>query len=113
MDRSWVFGKQFTTAYVKAVEEFMKFVSKRYPEDTYICCPCTNCLNHEMQPQIELENHIHIYGMSATYTRWIHHGESADAVVAEGRDQELEGHDHDFEIHVDMDDDVYDDDHDR
>ena len=30
MDRSWVFGKQFTTVYVKGVEEFMKFVSERY-----------------------------------------------------------------------------------
>jgi hypothetical protein len=35
MDRRWVYGKQFTPAYVKGVEEFMNFVSERYPEDTH------------------------------------------------------------------------------
>jgi len=49
--------------------------------------------------------------MSATYTRWTHHGEPTDAVVDEGIHQEVEGHDHDFGIHVDVDDDVNDDDH--
>lgn len=48
--------------------------------------------------------------MSATYTRWIHHGESADTEV-EGIEEEVEGYDHDFGIHMDVDDDVYDDDH--
>jgi hypothetical protein len=32
MDRSWIFGKQFTPAYLKGVEEFMKFVRERYPK---------------------------------------------------------------------------------
>ena len=111
MDRSWIFGKQFSTAYVKGVEEFMKFVSDRYPEDAPIRCPCVHCLNHVIRPQTEVETHVHIYGMSATYTRWTHHGEPADAVVDEGIHQEVEGHDHDFGIHVDVDDDVNDDDH--
>jgi hypothetical protein len=48
--------------------------------------------------------------MSATYTRWIHHGESADTEV-EGIEEDVEGYDHDFGIHMDVDDDVYDDDH--
>ena len=109
MDRSWVFGKRFSTAYVKGVEEFMKFVSERYPEDAHIRCPCLKCLNHVMRPQPEVEIHIHIHGMSATYTRWIHHGEPADVVVDEGIDLEVQGHDDG--IHVDADDDVYDDDH--
>jgi hypothetical protein len=81
MDKRWVYGKQFTPAYVKGVEEFMNFVSERYPEDTHIRCPCVNCLNQRLRPQSEVETHIHIYGMSATYTRWIHHGESADTEV--------------------------------
>jgi hypothetical protein len=110
MDRRWVYGKQFTPAYVKGVEEFMNFVSERYPEDTHIRCPCVNCLNQRLQPQSEVETHIHIYGMSATYTRWIHHGESTDTEV-EGIEEEVEGYDHDFGIHMDVDDDVYDDDH--
>jgi len=47
--------------------------------------------------------------MSPTYTRWIEHGESADVEVVENLDQqEVEGRDHDFGIHVDMADDDYD-----
>ena len=83
MDRSWIYGTQSIPAYTKGVEEFMTFVSERYPEDSHILCPCRKCLNQSMQPQHEVSDHIHIFGMSATYTRWIHHGESADAVVVE------------------------------
>jgi hypothetical protein len=83
MDRRWVYGIQFTTAYKKGVEEFMDFVSKRYPKDSHILCPCGKCLNQSMLPQDDVSDHIHIYGMSATYTRWIHHGESEDAAVVE------------------------------
>ncbi|XP_066396301.1 uncharacterized protein [Miscanthus floridulus] len=49
--------------------------------------------------------------MSAAYTRWIHHGESVDTVVVENLEQEVEGSDHDFGIHVDVADDDYDEDH--
>ena len=112
MDRSWIFGTQFTPAYVKGVEEFMKFVSERYPEDSHILCPCSKCLNQTLRSQDDVSDHIHIYGMSATYTRWIHHGESADTVVVENLEQpEVEGSDHDFGIHVDVADDDYDEDH--
>jgi hypothetical protein len=111
MDRSWVFGKQFTTAYVKGVEGFMEFVSQRYPEDAHISCPCRNCHNRVMHPQTEVENHIHVYGMTPTYTNWIHHGEAADNAV-EGIEQEEEGgHDNDFGVPADVDDDVNDDGH--
>jgi len=111
MDRSWIYGTQFTPAYVKGVEEFMKFVSERYPEDSHILCPCSKCLNQSLRPQDDVNDHIHIYGMSAAYTRWIHHGESADTVVVENLEQEVEGSDHDFGIHVDVADDDYDEDH--
>jgi hypothetical protein len=79
MDRSWIFGKQFTSAYLKGIEEFMEFVRARYAQDIEIRCPCRNCLNQRVRPQNDVENHIHIFGMSATYTRWIHHGEPADS----------------------------------
>ncbi|XP_066316172.1 uncharacterized protein [Miscanthus floridulus] len=111
MDRSWIYGTQFTPAYVKGVEEFMKFVSERYPEDSHILCPCNKCLNQSLWPQDDVNDHIHIYGMSVAYTRWIHHGESADTVVVENLEQEVEGSDHDLGIHVDVADDDYDEDH--
>ena len=25
-----------------------------------------------------MQNHLHLYGMSVTYTRWVHHGEAVD-----------------------------------
>ncbi|XP_066323130.1 uncharacterized protein [Miscanthus floridulus] len=111
MDRSWIYGTQFTPAYVKGVEEFMKFVSERYPEDSHILYPCSKCLNQSLWPQDGVNDHIHIYGMSAAYTRWIHHGESADTVVVANLEQEVKGSDHDFGIHVDVADDDYDEDH--
>jgi hypothetical protein len=43
--------------------------------------------------------------MSATYTRWIHHGELADSNEVQNTEhRDVEG-DHDYEIHVDVDDD--------
>jgi hypothetical protein len=56
-------------------------------------------------PQNDVENHIHIFGMSATYTRWIHQEESADSNEVENTNhQDVEGG-HDCGIHVDVDDD--------
>ena len=97
---------------MKGVEEFMKFVSERYHNDSQILCPCTRCLNQKLWSQPDVSDHLHIYRMSPTYTRWIEHGESADVEVVENLDhQEVEGRDHDFGIHVDMADDDYDEDH--
>jgi hypothetical protein len=61
--------------------------------------------------QNQVETHLHIYGISPTYTRWTHHGEAADVEIDEGIDQEVEGHDNDFGIHVDENEDGYDEDH--
>jgi hypothetical protein len=96
---------------VKGVEDFMKFVSERYPKDSHILCPCYTCLNESLRPQKDVYDHILIFGMSATYTRWTNHGESVDTVVVENLEQEVERSDHDFGIHVDVPDDDYDEDH--
>jgi hypothetical protein len=61
--------------------------------------------------QTQVETHLHIYGISPTYTKWTHHGEAVDVEIDEGIDQEVEGNDHDFGIHVDENEDVYDEDH--
>jgi hypothetical protein len=43
--------------------------------------------------------------MSATYTRWIYHGEPADSTEVENTEhRDVEG-DHEYGIHVDVDDD--------
>ena len=28
-----------------------------------------------------MQNHLHLYGMSVTYTRWVHHGEAVNVNV--------------------------------
>jgi hypothetical protein len=64
-----------------------------------------------MQPVSEVENHVLIYGMSVTYTRWIYHGEPADIDVVENLEPGLAGADNDFVINVGVGDDVHDDDY--
>jgi hypothetical protein len=48
--------------------------------------------------------------MAATYTRWIHHGEPADAAMIENLEQGGQGNHHDEGIQMDVDDDDYDED---
>jgi hypothetical protein len=33
------------------------------------------CLNHSSWSQDEVHDHMHLFGMSTTYSRWVHHGE--------------------------------------
>ena len=73
MDRSWIQGKQFTPAYIDGVREFMQFVKERIDETAEIHYPCCRCLNHIRRPQSDVQDHIHIYGMSSAYTKWVHH----------------------------------------
>ena len=40
-----------------------------------------------------MQNHLHLYGMSVTYTRWVHHGEAVNVNVigyVEATDQHLD-----------------------
>jgi len=30
-----------------------------------------------------VQNHLHLYGMSVTYTRWVHHGEAVNVNVTD------------------------------
>jgi hypothetical protein len=48
--------------------------------------------------------------MSTTYTRWIHHGESAYIELVENVEHVGAGSDHDFGIHVDVADEDYEED---
>ena len=110
MDRSWIFGTQFTPAYINGVQEFMDFVSARFPQGGHVPCPCTRCVNLTWRPQPLVHDHILIHGMAATYTRWIHHGEPADAAMIENLEQGGQGNHHDEGIQMDVDDDDYDED---
>ena len=78
MDRSWITnGRKFTPSYTLGVEPFMEFVKQRSPENAHISCPCTWRLNQSHRAQAVVRVHLLLFGMSAAYTRWTHHGESA------------------------------------
>jgi len=95
MDRSWIHGRRFTPAYMDGVEQFMEFVRGQFPADSEIHCPCRKCLNQTLRPQHEVNDHIHIFGMSLLYTRWVHHGESPDGQVAEFKEEEVQHDEYD------------------
>lgn len=46
-------------------------------------CPCSSCMNSVSRPQSTVQNHLHLYGMSVTYTRWVHHGEAVNVNVTD------------------------------
>ena len=46
-----------------------------------VICPCSSCMNLVTRPQSTVQNHLHLYGMSVTYTRWVHHGEAVNVNV--------------------------------
>jgi hypothetical protein len=77
----------FKPAYMDGVKKFMEFVKGKYPEDSKIKCPCRKCVNQVLQHQQEVNDHIHIFGMSPAYTCWIHHGESLGAKIIESREE--------------------------
>ncbi|WVZ93355.1 hypothetical protein U9M48_039342, partial [Paspalum notatum var. saurae] len=100
MDKSWINDRQFSPAYIKGVKAFMRFVQERCDVNSPIHCPCSECNNRKQGPLAEVEDHIYIYGMSSTYTRWIYHGEP---LIAEtNQDTEIQEPDHDMAPDHDM-----------
>ena len=83
MDRTWIHATRFSDAYNNGVEQFMAFVRDRFNAGDAIPCPCRDCLNQSSLSQKDVHNHVYLYGWSATYTRWIHHGKAFDAEVVE------------------------------
>ena len=67
----------------------MEFAAQKLGKDVDIPCPCRRCLNLESWPQPKVDDHIPLFGMSATYTRWIHHGESMDGMEVEFVEDEV------------------------
>ena len=83
MDRTWINSRRFSHEYIKGVKGFMQFVRERFDENAEIFCPCQEYLNQKLRPQAHVEDHIYIYGMSSTYTRWIHHAEPVNVEDSE------------------------------
>jgi hypothetical protein len=85
---------------VEGVKEFMNFVSKRFNYDDLLY-PRHQCLNHVRKPKGQVEDHLYIHGMAATYTRWVYHGEPL-VVVPHEIDHHIDEHslNDDFDMDV-------------
>jgi len=97
----------FSEEHVNGVNEFMTFVSERFNDDEEMLCPCRKCLNRVRKPKGQVQDHLYIYGMATTYTRWIHHGEPLEVVPHE-IDDHVDEHtslNEDFGMNVDEEDD--------
>lgn len=88
MDRSWMQSNRLSDEYAKGVEEFLTFaqtdrttgVPKIDVPETNVkySCPCCNCVNRTPQPPSVIRDHLFVYGILPSYTKWIWHGESTD-----------------------------------
>ena len=85
MDRTWITSaRRFSPAYVEGVQNFMNFIrAKNGGPKADVCCPCSSCMNLVSRPRSTVQNHLHLYGMSVTYTRWVHHGEAMNVNVTD------------------------------
>src|SRR6266496_3888280 len=85
MDRTWITSaRRFFAAYVEGVENFMNFTRAEYggPKSD-VLYSCSSRMNLVTRPQSTVQNHLHLYGMSVTYTRWVHHGEAVNVNVTD------------------------------
>ena len=62
----------------------MNFIRAEYDgPKSDVLCPCSSCMNSVTRPQSTMQNHLHWYGMSVTYTRWVHHGGALNISVTD------------------------------
>ena len=62
----------------------MNFIRAEYggPKSN-VLCPCSSCMNSVTRPQSTVQNHLNLYGMLVTYTRWVHHGDAMNVNVTD------------------------------
>ena len=71
-------GHLCTRSYADGIQGFMEFVRTKEGPNQDVYCPCQTCMNGLKMPQRPVEEHLYIYWMGRTYTRWIYHGEPYD-----------------------------------
>ncbi|CAO2836851.1 unnamed protein product [Amaranthus hypochondriacus] len=81
MDRSWMYGKRDSIAFVNGVKEFCNCALQHQQEskndDFY--CPCRDCQNIDIVNNIRtLRDHIMTRGFKKQYYVWLWHGESPE-----------------------------------
>ncbi|RLM52761.1 hypothetical protein C2845_PMPSC055468 [Panicum miliaceum] len=97
MDRTWISSvRKFTPSYNHGVEQFMEFVKQQFTEQSNIRCLCSRYLNLYELGQHDIHDHLLMFGISATYTRWTHHGESANVAPVNEFSEQVHGHEYDY-----------------
>ena len=81
MDRSWITKgvRRLSYEHLRGVDEFIVFARRNAAGAAEILCPCPSCNNRTRQTLQDVESHLLLRGMAATYDRWIHHGEPLHA----------------------------------
>ncbi|KAL2492096.1 Uncharacterized protein Adt_27724 [Abeliophyllum distichum] len=107
MDKSWMrLGNRLSNEYLAGVNSFMELAKLCLDENNEVRCPCRNCQNAFFQSLDVVESHLYLPGISASYERWIFHGEELD-IDKEGDEtntSELEEEENDDEINTMLED---------
>ena len=88
--------------YEVGVEEFLNFAYRDKEESSKIPCPCKICNNFRHHDKTTVFSHLMQKGISASYDRWIYHGESGE--VTDDLDDDISFNETD-EANDDMNDD--------
>ncbi|KAL3618470.1 hypothetical protein CASFOL_037552 [Castilleja foliolosa] len=89
MDKSWMYARKFSEAYVDGVHDFIEYVESHMGKECQVRCPCTRCLNLIIADQKSVRKHILVNGIDPGYVTWFYHGEStAHSAVGDATVQE-------------------------
>ncbi|XP_074378004.1 uncharacterized protein LOC141719504 [Apium graveolens] len=78
MDRSWInIPDKLSSEYTNGIEDFISVTKQSLDAKGMVVCPCTRCVNKELQNLKMINLHLLTNGFLSTYKRWYYHGELA------------------------------------
>ncbi|XP_074373620.1 uncharacterized protein LOC141713968 [Apium graveolens] len=78
MDRSWInIPDKLSTEYTNGIKDFISVAKQSLDAKGMVVCPCTRCVNKELQNLKMIKLHLLTNGFLSTYKRWYYHGELA------------------------------------
>ncbi|KAL9452896.1 hypothetical protein AB3S75_008643 [Citrus x aurantiifolia] len=66
--------------YLDGIKSFMKAAEQCANENNLVRCPCKECQNAFFKPLHIVKAHLKRYGIAASYTKWVFHGEEPEFV---------------------------------
>ncbi|KAH9668232.1 hypothetical protein KPL70_021335 [Citrus sinensis] len=81
MDRSWMhLRNKLCKEYLDGIKSFMKAAEQCANENNLVHCPCKECQNAFFKSLHIVKAHLKRYGIAASYTKWVFHGEEPEFV---------------------------------